>query len=68
MKNLRQVICLVTGGASGLGRGTAARLVRGGARVVIADLPISDGQQVAAELGENCAFAPTDVSIICNDI
>ena len=65
MKNLRQVVCLITGGASGLGKGTATRLVRNGARVVIADLASSDGEQVARELGENCVFASTDVRISC---
>ena len=38
------------------------RLARHGARVVIADLPSSDGENVAKELGENCCFAPADVS------
>ena len=55
-------ICLVTGGASGLGRATVQRLARHGARVVIADLPSSEGENVAKELGENCCFAPADVS------
>ena len=41
---------LVTGGASGLGRATAAALVAAGARVVLGDLPSSDGQAVAAGL------------------
>lgn len=62
-KMASRFICLVTGGASGLGRATAHRLVRNGARVVIADLPSSDGNNVAKEFGENCAFAPTDVSV-----
>ncbi|MFG1948495.1 SDR family NAD(P)-dependent oxidoreductase [Nonomuraea sp. NPDC048826] len=53
-------VALVTGGASGLGRATAARLAEGGAQVVIADLPGSPGEQVAAELG--CRFAPADVT------
>ena len=57
-----RLICLVTGGASGLGRATAGRLVRHGAKVVIADLPSSDGENVAQEFGENCTFSPTDVS------
>ena len=58
----KATICLVTGGASGLGRATVQRLARHGARVVIADLPSSDGENVAKELGENCCFAPADVS------
>ena len=52
----------MTGGASGLGRATAERFVRQGARVVICDLPNSQGDAVAKELGDDCAFVPTDVS------
>ena len=64
MAALQRITCLVTGGASGLGQATAQRLVRQGARVVIADLPTSNGENVAKELGESCTFAPTDVSLV----
>ncbi|CAH1783427.1 unnamed protein product [Owenia fusiformis] len=53
---------IVTGGASGLGRGTAERFIRQGMRVVICDLPNSPGEEVAKTLGENCIFTPTDVT------
>ncbi|MEV8612608.1 SDR family NAD(P)-dependent oxidoreductase [Amycolatopsis sp. NPDC051373] len=53
---------LVTGGASGLGAGTARRLVAGGGRVGILDLASSAGAQLAAELGESALFVPTDVA------
>ena len=59
---LQKAVCIVTGGASGLGRATVQRLAQNGARIVIADLPSSDGENVAKELGESCCFAPTDVS------
>ncbi|MFE9774775.1 3-hydroxyacyl-CoA dehydrogenase [Streptomyces sp. NPDC005931] len=55
-------VALVTGGASGLGLATARRLLDAGARVVLADLPSSDGAAVAAELGDRARFAPTDVT------
>jgi NAD(P)-dependent dehydrogenase (short-subunit alcohol dehydrogenase family) len=58
--NLDGASALVTGGASGLGRGTAERLVADGAAVVIADLPSSDGAATAEKLG--AVFAPTDVT------
>ncbi|MEJ3403598.1 3-hydroxyacyl-CoA dehydrogenase [Rathayibacter sp. YIM 133350] len=53
---------IVTGGASGLGRGTASVLHAAGARVVLVDLPSSPGEQVAAEFGEGARFVPADVT------
>ncbi|CAJ91750.1 NAD(P)-dependent dehydrogenase, short-chain alcohol dehydrogenase family [Cupriavidus necator] len=44
-------VFIVTGGASGLGAGTARMLAEAGARVVIADLNESAGQALATELG-----------------
>lgn len=57
------MVALVTGGASGLGLGTVQRFVREGAKVVIADLPVSRGKEIAGELGDSVVFAPVDVSI-----
>jgi NAD(P)-dependent dehydrogenase (short-subunit alcohol dehydrogenase family) len=54
------MVALVTGGASGLGRATAEALAAKGAKVVIVDLPTSDGEAVAKELGG--VFAPADVT------
>lgn len=59
---LRGVVGLVTGGASGLGRATVERIVREGGRVVVCDLPTSNGYEVAKALGENATFSPTDVT------
>jgi NAD(P)-dependent dehydrogenase (short-subunit alcohol dehydrogenase family) len=53
---------LVTGGASGLGLATVKELASAGAGVVIADLPTSDGETVAKELGDGVKFAPADVT------
>ena len=53
-------VALITGGASGLGRATAERLAGLGARVVVLDLPGSDGKAVATGLGGE--FAPADVT------
>lgn len=52
----------VTGGASGLGLATARRLTKEGGRVTIIDLPSSDGERLADELGENATFAAADVT------
>lgn len=55
-------VAAITGGASGLGLATARRLLNEGARrVVIVDLPNSDGETVAKELGDGARFAPADV-------
>lgn len=53
---------LVFGGGSGLGLATGKRLVKNGYKVVLADLPSSDGDRVARDLGDSCIFAPADVS------
>lgn len=55
-------VAVVTGGASGLGLATVRRLVKDGAKVVIADLPTSQGPQVADELGAAVRFVPADVT------
>ncbi|MGZ4650467.1 MAG: 3-hydroxyacyl-CoA dehydrogenase [Kineosporiaceae bacterium] len=55
-------VALVTGGASGLGLAAARRLSHAGARVVVVDLPGSDGEKAARELGEEAVFAPADVA------
>jgi NAD(P)-dependent dehydrogenase (short-subunit alcohol dehydrogenase family) len=53
-------VFIVTGGASGLGEGTARMLAANGAKVVIADLQIERGEAVAKEIGG--VFVKCDVS------
>ncbi|WP_063006521.1 3-hydroxyacyl-CoA dehydrogenase [Nocardia salmonicida] len=53
---------IVTGGASGLGLATVQELHAKGAKVVIVDLPSSNGAAIAKELGEGAAFAAADVT------
>ena len=53
-------VFIVTGGASGLGEGTARMLAREGGKVVIADLQANKGEAIAKELGG--AFVKCDVS------
>ena len=56
-------VFIVTGGASGLGEGTARMLVANGAKVVIADMQVEKGEEIAQDLGKaNAAFVQCDVS------
>src|SRR5213594_3369761 len=59
---LRTVNAVVTGGASGLGRATAERLVAAGGRVALLDRPASAGADVAKTLGPSALFMPADVT------
>src|SRR5881396_1824092 len=59
---LRNVNAVVTGGASGLGRATAERLVAAGGRVALLDRPASAGADVAKTLGPSALFMPADVT------
>src|SRR5262245_12874883 len=56
-------VALVTGAAGGIGRATAERLAREGARVLLADLPGSGLEAAAAALGPRGLPCPTDVTI-----
>ncbi len=53
-------VFIVTGGASGLGEGTARMLAAHGGKVVIADLQVERGEAIAAEIGGR--FVRCDVS------
>jgi len=53
-------VFIVTGGASGLGEGTARMFAEHGAKVVVADLQADRGEAVAAEIGGR--FVRCDVS------
>lgn len=53
-------VCVITGGASGIGLASAKRLTAEGAKVVIADLDEVRGPQVAEELGG--LFVKTNVA------
>ena len=55
-------VFLISGGARGLGAAQARRLVSEGGRVVIGDVLIQEGRQLAAELGDACSFKPLDVT------
>ncbi len=64
-KLLEGDIALVTGAASGIGRGIAKQLAKEGARVVLSDSNANDGRQVSEALrseGHDATFIPADLS------
>lgn len=63
MGELDGKVAVITGGASGIGEGTARRFVEEGARVVIADMQEARGQELAASLKSSAVFINTDVTV-----
>ncbi|XP_025412469.1 3-hydroxyacyl-CoA dehydrogenase type-2-like [Sipha flava] len=57
----KTLVSLVTGAASGLGKATVERLVKDGHKVIMCDLPSSQGQTVSDIIGSSTNFIPTDV-------
>jgi 3-hydroxyacyl-CoA dehydrogenase / 3-hydroxy-2-methylbutyryl-CoA dehydrogenase len=60
--NIENVIAIITGGASGLGRTTAERFVQQGAKVIILDRDTDKGESHADALGDNTQFIQADVT------
>jgi NAD(P)-dependent dehydrogenase (short-subunit alcohol dehydrogenase family) len=62
VNELADKVAVVTGGASGIGRGLVERFVAEGARVVIGDIEADGGEALAATLGPDALFQRTDVA------
>lgn len=62
MNRLQDKVAIITGGASGIGRGVVDLFLAEGAKVVIADINAEAGVAVAAELGDRAYFKQTDVT------
>lgn len=58
----REVVALVTGGASGLGEATVLALARAGAMVTLVDIDTAGGEKVSAQNPANILFAGADVA------
>lgn len=64
-QDFRERVALVTGAASGIGRASALAFARSGAKVVVADLSDSGGNETVATIaseGGEAIFVRTDVS------
>lgn len=56
-------VAVITGGTSGMGRGTVELFLEEGAKVVVADILDEKGAQMESDFGPNLAYHHTDVSV-----
>ena len=59
---LKDKVCLITGGAAGIGKATASKFLAEGATVVICDVNEEVGAATVKELGGNISFYKVDVT------
>ena len=59
---LQDKVCIVTGGAAGIGKATALKFAKEGAKVIICDVNEEAGNAVLQELGEGASFYKVNVT------
>jgi 3-oxoacyl-[acyl-carrier protein] reductase len=59
---LKDKVCLITGGAAGIGKATAVKFASEGAKVVLCDVDPEAGEALAKELGNGAVFYKVDVT------
>ncbi|MCU4975802.1 SDR family oxidoreductase [Halobacteria archaeon AArc-m2/3/4] len=65
MNGIDNAVAIVTGASTGIGHAAASRFVEEGARVVVADVNVEDGEatvEALEEMGGEAIFVETDVS------
>lgn len=59
---LKDKVCLITGGAAGIGKATALKFAKEGAKVAICDVNEEAGNALLKELGADAIFSKVDVT------
>ena len=62
MDRLKGKIAIITGASQGMGSAHAKAFIDEGAKVVLTDLNVADGDALAKSLGEHAIFVEHDVS------
>jgi 3(or 17)beta-hydroxysteroid dehydrogenase len=61
MGRVQDKVCVITGGASGVGKEDALLLAREGGKVVITDVSVEAGEALAKQIGDQALFMQHDI-------